>query len=179
MERQTDEELMCECLALTLVDLMDTRPLSSISVSELTKQAGISRATFYRHFSSAEDVLERYIACIMHGYEREVVHGRGFASYIVPENIVLMAAYFRRHRKLVEVLLARHMGDFLRKPIVQGVLALSLRSEVDLHERALAVAYANSLFGLLAQWMEDGMKTAPEDIADTLCELYQSRMKRM
>ncbi|MGN0055883.1 MAG: TetR-like C-terminal domain-containing protein [Atopobiaceae bacterium] len=65
------------------------------------------------------------------------------------------------------------------KPIVQGVLALSLKSEADVHERALAAAHANSLFGLLAQWIEDGMKTSPEAIAATLCELYQSRMRRM
>lgn len=179
MESWTDEKLMCECLALALIDLMDTRPLSAISISELTKQAGVSRATFYRHFASAEDVLERYIACIMRTYEREVVHGRGFAAYIVPENIVLMAAYFRKYAKLVRVLLARNMGDFLRKPIAKGVLALSLGSEADPKERTLAIAYANALFGLLAQWVEDGMRAAPEDIASTLCELFQSRMRRM
>ncbi len=134
---------------------------------------------FYRHFSSKEEVLERYISCLIRAYEREIVEGRGFSSYIVPENIVAMARWFEKNAAFVETLLRNHMGDFLREPIVQHMLGLSLRSEADPKERMLATAYANALFGLLAQWVEDGMKTPPEDIADTLCALYQRRMRRI
>lgn len=179
MESWTDEELMCECLALALQDLMQERSFSDISVSELVKAAGVSRATFYRHFSSKGEVLERYISCLIRAYEREIVEGRGFSSYIVPENIVAMASWFEKNAAFVETLLRNHMGDFLREPILKHVLGFSLRSEADPKERLLATAYANALFGLLAQWVEDGMKTPPEDIADTLCALYQRRMRRI
>ena len=35
---------------------MQTKPLSSISVTELTKKAGISRTAFYNNYNSVENV---------------------------------------------------------------------------------------------------------------------------
>lgn len=49
-----------ECAFLALVRLMQTKSLSSISVTELTKKAGISRTAFYKNYSSVEDVIVKY-----------------------------------------------------------------------------------------------------------------------
>lgn len=42
----------------TLIALMKQKPFSAIKVSELTREAGISRSTFYVYFESIEDVLQ-------------------------------------------------------------------------------------------------------------------------
>lgn len=48
------EKQVCE----TLITLMKEKPYSSIKVSELTREAGISRSTFYVYFESIEDVIQ-------------------------------------------------------------------------------------------------------------------------
>jgi len=44
-------------LRTTILSLAGTAPISHISVSELTRAAGINRATFYSHYISPQDLL--------------------------------------------------------------------------------------------------------------------------
>lgn len=41
---------------------MQTKPLSRISVQEVIEEAGISKATFYRHFTGKEDLFAKMIS---------------------------------------------------------------------------------------------------------------------
>ena len=49
-----------DCAFLALTKLIRNKPLSSISVTELTKKAGISRTAFYNNYNSVEDVIAKY-----------------------------------------------------------------------------------------------------------------------
>ena len=55
MTIQTDyiERLYCEAL----LDLCDEKPLSKITVSDITKRAGSARQTFYNHFRDINDLI--------------------------------------------------------------------------------------------------------------------------
>ena len=50
-----------ESIELALIDLMQAKAFSSISVKEITEHAHVSRMSFYRNFSSKEDVLGQFI----------------------------------------------------------------------------------------------------------------------
>ena len=45
-------------IKLTLLDLLNTKELSQISITNLVKIAGVYRATFYLHYKSLSDVVE-------------------------------------------------------------------------------------------------------------------------
>lgn len=49
-----------EWITLALLEILKTKPLPQITVSEIAKKAGVSRMAFYRHFSGLEDVLFSY-----------------------------------------------------------------------------------------------------------------------
>ncbi len=49
------EKQICECL----LDLMEEKPYHKIKVSELVKNAGISRSSFYFYYESIPDVVEQ------------------------------------------------------------------------------------------------------------------------
>ena len=129
MGRWGDDDLPTAYFAEALVELLESKPLSAISVSELTQRAGVSRVTFYRNYDSIEEVLERHVASIAHGYEKKASEGRGFASYIREDNILLLADTFREHANLVRCLRKRHAESYLFEAIERGTLAVSLASE--------------------------------------------------
>ena len=54
-----------DCAFLALMRLMRNKSLPSISVTELTKKAGISRTAFYNNYSSVEDVIVKYFDSCM------------------------------------------------------------------------------------------------------------------
>jgi len=45
----------------SLINLMEKKEWSDISISEIATNAGVVRRTFYRHFDSKEDVLQAYL----------------------------------------------------------------------------------------------------------------------
>ena len=46
-----------EAICTALLYLMDTKEFDRISISELTRKAGVSRQSFYRNYSSKEDIV--------------------------------------------------------------------------------------------------------------------------
>ncbi|MGN0713234.1 MAG: TetR/AcrR family transcriptional regulator [Anaerovoracaceae bacterium] len=176
--QEEGRNLMTEYLAEALVLLLEEKPISSITVSELTRKAGVSRMTYYRNFSSMEEIFERYIAWIIQQYEREVVQNEGFASYIRESNLLLMFHYFSKYQKLIRCLLKNHLGDYLREAVIRSVVGLSLKSEFDQKERLISLAYANALYGIMVYWMEEDMRTDPKELSQLLCALFQNQMRR-
>ena len=50
-----------ESLTEALFILMRKKPFEEITITEISKLAGVSRISFYRNFDSKEDVLVKYI----------------------------------------------------------------------------------------------------------------------
>lgn len=46
-------------IAQTVLNLMETKPIHAITISDITTQLDINRSTFYRHFIDKYDVLEK------------------------------------------------------------------------------------------------------------------------
>ena len=55
-QARTTENLK-ERIADALLELCSEKPFPDISISEITDRADVGRATYYRHFSSKEDVI--------------------------------------------------------------------------------------------------------------------------
>ena len=54
----------------TLLSLGDTKPLSKISVSDITKHAKINRGTFYLHYESKEDLVAYLESKLLDGFHQ-------------------------------------------------------------------------------------------------------------
>ncbi len=46
-----------ESICLALLTLMDTKDFEKISITEIVKKAGVSRQSFYRNYTSKEDIV--------------------------------------------------------------------------------------------------------------------------
>lgn len=60
--------------------LLNTKPMSDITVSELCEHAGISRVTFYLHYQNIEDLNEK----IKHAFYDEITNS--FMPFLIEEN---------------------------------------------------------------------------------------------
>ncbi|GLX69748.1 TetR/AcrR family transcriptional regulator [Paenibacillus glycanilyticus] len=49
-----------EWITIALLELLQAKPLSKLTVSEVVKKAGVSRMAFYRNFDTLEQVLKEY-----------------------------------------------------------------------------------------------------------------------
>ncbi|MEL3959882.1 TetR/AcrR family transcriptional regulator [Lysinibacillus endophyticus] len=59
-----------EALQQALINLLEIKPLESISIAELCREAKVNRGTFYLHYGQIEDLFEEYFREIMRDLAR-------------------------------------------------------------------------------------------------------------
>lgn len=59
--RNESNKLAKECIVTALIELMKVRDFHSITITDLTKKAGVSRMAYYRNYTSKEDILNKFI----------------------------------------------------------------------------------------------------------------------
>lgn len=55
---QENNAITRESIEISLLQLLENKDLKKITISELVRRAGVSRAAFYRNYGSKEDILE-------------------------------------------------------------------------------------------------------------------------
>ena len=61
LSNEESNQLTRECLESALLDLMATKNIDEISITELTKNAGVSRSAFYNNYKTKEALLDSII----------------------------------------------------------------------------------------------------------------------
>ena len=70
------------------------------------------------------------------------------------------------------------MGEILLHKLIEHELSLSLRSQHTEEDQYLSIAYASAIYGVVVNWVREGMTTSPEWLAHFLTDLYQDKIKR-
>ncbi|MGU9560630.1 TetR/AcrR family transcriptional regulator, partial [Lactiplantibacillus pentosus] len=60
-------------LTLSLLELMKEKSFSDITITEIAEKAQLDRRTFYRHFHSKKDILDRYFEQLCSEYSNYIV----------------------------------------------------------------------------------------------------------
>ena len=59
--RNESNKLAKECIVTALIELMKQHDFHSITITDLTKKAGVSRMAYYRNYTSKEDILNKFV----------------------------------------------------------------------------------------------------------------------
>lgn len=160
---QSSAKRICEALT----NQAKTKPFSEISVSDLSRNYGISRTTFYRLFDNTVDVLD--YACDRMGRTILLnVHGS------TPKELIIHAiSALAEHRELIGLLCrSGHLDIFQR---VQGAylplstLAAGMDVDCPYFHRLLARMIPTSI----EVWLSEGQKDTPEEVYEKLCRSIQ------
>ena len=145
-----------------LLDLIATKPLDDISVSELSERAQINRASFYRNFRSKEDVLIHAFTQRIDAWKatHEVMRSakgspylqtRGFFDFMVTE------------RALIELLSkARVLDNVLLTYLIDAIGPSSDDGADDVFYR---MYHLYGVFGIYREWVRRGMRESPDKMA--------------
>ena len=105
-------DTMMDYMAEALLLLMREKSYDKIKVGEITERAGVDRTTYYRHFHSKEEIIERYLRGLnkefMESYrtsgkpeELLLIFKAGCASLLLP--VLEEGFHFEEYRKNASV----------------------------------------------------------------------------
>lgn len=164
MDRRKSENLRVkQSITNTLFSLMAEKSLADIHITELVEGAGVARASFYRNYTSKEDVLITLIRDILEEYRREVLLEEG--NFYTYRNILLSFQYFRKYRDYFLDLYRSGFSAVLLEELnhfhesMEGSMPTSSIGKYQLY------LYIGALFNTALVWLAEDDKTSPEDIA--------------
>lgn len=155
------------CLAEALIALMQHTTIDSIHIKDIAKKAGFSRMSYYRYFSSKEEILTFYMEYILKEY-RSTIDTSHFQSY---QHILDSLNFFYNYRDFalclhkagLSFLLLDALNDYIEK-------------QPEFHHENSQYAYslyyyAGALYNIYMQWILNGAKEDSETIAKTISDL--------
>lgn len=157
-----------------VLGLLKKKHISGISVSELCAEAQINRTTFYRHYQTPYDILVEI--------EMDFVKECYRAPFAVRDTMEMRAELVRicgllyDNQELVKLFIANNMDrDFIsvfrsvadsclgnRKIQYKGRLA-----DADTM-RLMSTFFAAGGYSLIRQWLMEGIRKTPDEIADLI-----------
>lgn len=155
-----------------------------ITVSDITKTAGIARSTFYNHYqdipsliAAVEDKTIHDVFSMMENFQPK--NDRDICS----SYFLTLCRYTMENPFLSGLLSTPHGNDLFEKMLTMlhhYVTETTSNSRPDRHTRE-EVSYVitcaiGSTIGVLHKWSRDNFNLAPEVIADILSEIFLSGM---
>jgi len=159
-------------LQAALIELMKEKSFADIQITELTARAQVSRAAFYLHFRSKEELLLSHVDVIFDEFHaevsREIARGKGDRKQFS----LLLFQYWERYAETLRLVIQAGNPDILleRLKAYLGVMMNELAAKSgkparDPRLQELIVGYvAGGAYMLLTEWVTQKMSFSAEQM---------------
>ncbi|MEJ2044299.1 MAG: TetR/AcrR family transcriptional regulator [Reinekea sp.] len=176
---------------------LEHKPLHSISIIEVTKIAGIGRASFYRHFNNLEDILKWRLE-----YEDNALSYQLHAQQNLPsaDVILLFLRSWMQKSALLDCLIKANRMHILEEQLCKDQKILEFVFEgritaprIPYHPQAspyailaddrtagyIIVMLSRLLSSILVKWVTGGKKETPEELSHIATTTISTLAKRL
>lgn len=164
-------------LEQSLKNLLPKKPLTKITVGDITDDCGINRMTFYYHFKDIYDLVEW--SCLEDA-KRALDEKKTYDTWqqgllqifkAVQENKPFILNVYRCvHREQVEKYLQPLVDQLLLNVINEEAAGITVRDE---DKQFIAQVYSYMFIGLMLDWIKDDMREDPQQIVEKLSKLIK------
>lgn len=155
-KKQETNAFVKECITTALLQMMKKKKLDDIKITELIVKAGVSRNSFYRNFDSKKDILDKHLIALMQEWGRDF-EDKGELNYFYES----LLKHYYKYKDFYLMLYRQGLSDM----IYETIRAASRLDETSGNiERYLKSMLAGLLWGLIDEWMRQGMPESPEEI---------------
>ncbi len=152
----------------TLLKLMENEKYEEITIQEITDNAGLSRRTFYRNYSSKNEIIEECFARIWREYEASI---RMQSDLSMPSIARILSSVMTKHFDFLQLINRHHL-----LPIVltkaEELLPLTFDevkgNRMPFNRESINYALAFSTGGfmcILIKWLNESRLKSPEKMA--------------
>ena len=171
---QESNQITRESLEISLMQLLEKKELKKITISELVERAGVSRAAFYRNYSSKEQILEEIFKNTVRGIT-DKLEEFNFKTEMYQIWLFLFKEAKKEARVIslaidynFEKLLTQAVFDFLEK---------RNRNAKKSTNSYMNSFWSSAVVSVLSKWIKDGMKVPAEKIASLGLPLFPQKKK--
>lgn len=173
-------QLTQKAIQASFTKLLDSKPIDRITIKDITSDCGISRNTFYYHYSDLPALVEEML---MDSAERMI---KTYPSIDSLEECVNVAAQFVLQNKRAAGHIYNSSHRYIYERCLMKVCHEVVAEYFDIaipkdafndEERELLIEYYKCVsFGIIADWCDKGMR---DDYSDSFKKLLDLRRKML
>lgn len=146
----------------TLLSMLKTQTLDSISISDLVKEAGVGRVSFYRNYESKKDILVQEERSLFKEWKVQYDAGTEEKKEDFSRSLL---NFYKEHSEFYLSLYNAGMQEIIMTTIIDSMEI----SESDPNP----VAYLKSsigymIYGWINEWMKRGMPETGDELASMI-----------
>lgn len=161
-----------------LFSLLEQKTADEITVKELTAAADINRSTFYFYYKDIDDMIMQIQDEIYSVFETDVINQAG--DFLTANDFVQYLTRFllfcKEHERICKFVIGNDPKNNLSKRIKKGLLRCipdtTLFFEETDPKRYLTEYAVAGFWQLIVNWMYDGMKIPPQEMAVFMTNVY-------
>lgn len=168
MKHELSTRMTRELLAGSLKKLMQKKPLSKITITEIVKDCGVNRHTFYYHFDDIYALVEWM-------FDQEAVELLRKSDNCLSwdEGVLLFLEYIKDNEHICRCALdslgREHLQRFFYNDVVRisGKIVGELSDGLDVDERTkrfITEFYTSAIVETAIRWIRQGMRETPREI---------------
>lgn len=168
-------------LEQSLKNLLLKKPLSKITISDLTEDCGMNRMTFYYHFKDIYDLVEwSCLTDARRALDEKKTYDtwqQGFLQIleaVQANKPFIMNVYHCVHREQVEIYLRPLVEDLILNVVNEEAGGLNVRDE---DKTFIVQAYSYIFIGIMLDWIKEDMKENPQEIVERLNKLIKGSIR--
>ena len=150
------------------IQLLATKSLEDITISQLTKKAGVNRSTFYLHYLDKQDFLEQLkeetLSTVRMILRKETFYPK--------EALEAILSYFQEN--------GAFFAEIAKNPSIRsfilGMIESTPRSRpvivaaYQMPERYAITMYVSGLTGLIVDWIINGTQESPQQLTKIILD---------
>ena len=165
-------------IANALLILLKTQPLNKITVTQITKEANLTRQTFYRNFEDKEDLVNWYFEKLCLDSFKEMADQTTLKealikkfTFIQSQNTFFKEAFKEDDYNSLTNYDYRCIYDFYKKKIEK-------KTSIDPQLDFLLQMYCHGSIEMTKSWVEKNMYLDIETLVNMLIESMPERLKQ-
>ena len=154
LSNEESNKVTRECLRIAMFKLMGKEEFDKISITELTKYAGVSRVAFYRNYESKEALVEDLCQTLFKALQLSLT-----GELYLSDRRQWYENFFRTIHENSEYF-AIYLKAGLR--LTDGLMLEFISPSTTVEERYANAAREGAFTGILIEWFRAGM--TPDDV---------------
>jgi len=163
-----------------LLLLMEKKPYGQITIKDIAARADLDRRTFYRHFSSKEDVLDEYLGSLILPHLESV---RRKGRQTEQEMIVYDFEFLYSHINLLRLLKRQNLFGYIMSRYsyyVKRSLEINGTAQGGTSPERFRIAFKTGGFlNIAQQWLEDDPVKTPEEMSEIIQRILSNGLSSL
>ncbi len=169
MERTSETNILTkECILTALLRLMEVKSYSSITITDITNLAGVSRMAYYRNYNNKDEILINHL---VEQEKRLIEETHGETATTVHEMIYCVAGFFQENVLVIKAVFDAGLGHLLTNMLSERIQNYFPVVNMSVSGKYAVQFYVSAVIGVFRMWFDNGMLESVNEISEILGNL--------